>query len=204
VSELERSVIGQELLGLLPAIYRTRVQGDLADDLDACGQLLDLMRHMLDQRWADLFPVGGGTSGRQVQGWLLPYVADVVDVRLLSPYESGRHCEVTEAVGWRQRKGTLAVLEDVTAAVGATTPVAQDGWRHGDQPGVGGGEFGVRHQDAHQPHQRTGDLRDVAHDLAHAPDGPVDVLDDPDGGPAPITGASTKAPMADVATFRPR
>jgi hypothetical protein len=67
VDEFE-SRFGRYLYELLPAVYRERDNtlrdphlhverlGDLARYLDAFGLLLDRLRGMLDQRFADAFP----------------------------------------------------------------------------------------------------------------------------------------------------
>ncbi len=103
---------------LLPEIYRNRDNakwgtggsveelGDLANYLDAHGALLDLIRSTLDQRLADSFPDNPET-GDACQEWLIPYFAQLFDARLVSPEPEGRRDEVSHAVPWRQRKGTL-------------------------------------------------------------------------------------------------
>ena len=126
--------MGRQLYELLPEIYRTRDTGsaddtgDLARFLDACGHLLDLIRHTLDQRLADAFP-DNPPDGPACQPWLLPYFADLLDVRMVSPNESGRRDEVANAVAWRQRKGTLKVLEQIAENVGRFETEIQEGWK---------------------------------------------------------------------------
>jgi hypothetical protein len=125
---------GQQLYGLLPEVYRTRDlgdtddTGDLARFLDACGQLLDQIRQTLDQRLADAFP-DNPASGLACQPWLLPYFADLLDVRMVSPDEAGRRDEVANGVAWRQRKGTLKVLEQIAEKVGRFEVEMQEGWK---------------------------------------------------------------------------
>ncbi len=125
---------GRRLYTLLPDVYRTmdtegnNNSGDLAKFLDACGYLLDLIRSTLDQRVADAFP-DNPEDGPACQPWLLPYFADLLDVRMVSPDESGRRDEVANAVAWRQRKGTLRVLEQITEKVGRFEAEIQEGWK---------------------------------------------------------------------------
>lgn len=125
---------GRELYALLPEVYRNRDRdslgggGDLAAYLDACGELLDLVRDTLDQRRADSFP-DRPPGGRAVQGWLLPYVAQLLDVRLISPHADGRRQETARAVSWRQRKGTLAAVEEIAEAVAQTEVEVREGWK---------------------------------------------------------------------------
>ena len=85
--------------------------GDLARYLDACGELLDALKGTLEQRLADAFPDNPPPGERACQDWLLPYFADLLDVRLVSPEVQGRRNEIANAVAWRQRKGTLSVVE---------------------------------------------------------------------------------------------
>ena len=105
-----RSVLGRDLLALLPEVYRTQDNGDLAAYLDACGELLDMVRNTLDQSLADAFP-DRPPAGRAAQDWILPYLAQLLDVRLISPHVNGHRQEVGRAVAWRQRKGTLRAVE---------------------------------------------------------------------------------------------
>jgi hypothetical protein len=125
---------GKQLYALLPEVYRTRdvgiagQPGDLARFLDACGHLLDLIHQSLEQRLADAFP-DNPPSGLACQPWLLPYFADLLDVRMVSPDESGRRDEVANAVAWRQRKGTLKVLEQIAEKVGRFEVEIQEGWK---------------------------------------------------------------------------
>jgi hypothetical protein len=125
---------GQQLYGLLPEVYRSRDsaesegRGDLAKFLDACGELLDLLRNTLDQRLADSFP-DNPEDARTCQAWLLPYFARLLDVRLVSPDEKGRRDEVANAVAWRQRKGTRTAVEQIAEAVAQTEVEVQEGWK---------------------------------------------------------------------------
>lgn len=125
---------GTQLYGIIPEVYRTRDSvefggdGDLARFLDACGELLDRIRATLDQRLADSFP-DNPPLGLSCQPWLIPYFAQLLDVRLVSPDEEGRRDEVANAVAWRQRKGTLTAIEQIAEAVGRMEVEIQEGWR---------------------------------------------------------------------------
>jgi hypothetical protein len=125
---------GTQLYGILPEVYRTRDseeaggEGDLARFLDTCGELLDRIRATLDQRLADSFP-DNPSEGLTCQSWLIPYFAQLLDVRLVSPDEEGRRDEVANAVAWRQRKGTLTAIEQIAEAVGQMEVEIREGWR---------------------------------------------------------------------------
>jgi len=120
---------GEALYQILPALYRTRDTGDLKKFLDGCGVLLDQFHETLLQRLADSFPDNPSDGTRACQDWLLPYFADLLDVRLVSPLVKGRRDEVGNAVRWRQGKGTLRVVEEVARAVGQLEVVLQEGWK---------------------------------------------------------------------------
>jgi hypothetical protein len=122
------TITGRELYELLPTVYRVKdAGGDLCRYLDACGAVLDRIRATLEQRLADAFPASPPES-MPAQSWLLPYFADLLDVRLISPLVEGRRREVEKAIAWRQRKGTLATLEEIAEAVGGFEVEAQEGW----------------------------------------------------------------------------
>ncbi len=128
------SALGRRLHALLPAVYRNRDRDaapgrdrHLARYLDACGELLDLIRHTLDQRLADSFP-DNPRQGLACQDWVLPYFADLLDVELVSPHVEGRREEVSRAVAWRQRKGTPPMIEELAEAVGQRETELHEGF----------------------------------------------------------------------------
>jgi hypothetical protein len=117
------SRLGRHLYRLLPEVYRTRDQdGELAALLDACGGVLDRIRATLDQQLAD-------TSPATCQPWLIPYFAQLLDVRLVSPHLEGQRAEVAHGIEWRQRKGTLRCVEEIAEAVGGCEVEVQEGWK---------------------------------------------------------------------------
>lgn len=120
---------GEALYQILPALYRTRDTGDLKKFLDGCGVLLDQFHETLLQRLADAFPDNPADGSRACQDWLLPYFADLLDVRLVSPLVKGRRDEVANAVRWRQGKGTLPVVVEIARAIGQLEVVLQEGWK---------------------------------------------------------------------------
>lgn len=132
---LSQPNFGHDLYRILPEVYRNRDHsGDLAAYLDACGTLLDRIHATLLQKLADQFPdnPAGGTvgpdHGRAAQDWLLPYFADLLDARLDSPLVEGRRDEIAKAISWRQRKGTLAVIEQIVESISQQEAVVQEGW----------------------------------------------------------------------------
>jgi len=120
---------GKTLYRIVPSVYRTRDNGDLKKYFDANGTLLDQMHATLVQRLADAFPDNPIDGSAACQEWLIPYFADLLDVRLVSPSAQGKRDEVANAVRWRQGKGTLRVVEEIAEAVGQLEVVVQEGWK---------------------------------------------------------------------------
>lgn len=122
----------QTLYRILPALYRERDEsGDLRAYLEGCGDLLDAVYATLRQRYGDNYPDNPepGAKIAPAQEWLLPYFADLVDARLLSPLAEGRRAELGSAIRWRQGKGTLATIDSIVEALGQTESVVQEGWQ---------------------------------------------------------------------------
>lgn len=120
---------GEALYRIVPALYRYRDTGDLARYFDGAGHLLEQIKASLDQRLSDAFPDNPLDGSAPCQDWLIPYFAELFDVRLVSPLADGRRDEVANAVRWRQGKGTLWVIEEVAQAIGQMEVVVQEGWR---------------------------------------------------------------------------
>lgn len=119
------------LYEILPAVYRTRDNGDLQRYLAGCADLLDAVYATLQQKAADNFPDNPAADSphRSCQDWLLPYFAELLDTRLVSPLPGGQRDEIAHTVRWRQGKGTLSVIEAVIEAIGQTEAVIHEGWR---------------------------------------------------------------------------
>ena len=120
---------GDTLYQIVPALYRNRDNGDLQKYFAACGVLLDQVHATLLQRMADNFPGNPIDGSPACQDWLIPYFADLLDVRLVSPLAEGRRDEVAKAVRWRQGKGTLRVAEEIAESIGQLEVVRQEGWK---------------------------------------------------------------------------
>ncbi len=116
--------IARQLWQLLPEVYRNRDRdrGDLGKFVACCGDLLQQIHATLGQRLADAFP-------DTCQTWLIPYFAQLLDVRLVSPLLDGQRKEVANGVAWRQRKGTAHGLEQIAKDVGQMEVELQEGWR---------------------------------------------------------------------------
>lgn len=107
--------------------------GDMARLLLVAGDLQQALYRTLRQRYQDLFPDQEGQDEfgmwRGCQPWVLPYLAQLLDVVPMSPLEAGQRAEIANAVPWRQRKGTTAATEQIAAAVSRLTIETQEGWR---------------------------------------------------------------------------
>lgn len=128
---------GGRLWALLPQVYRTRdleVGGDLAALVDAFGEVLETIRGTLDQRLAEVAPGARhpaypepGEPVRRAQDWVLPYFADLLGARLVSPHEEGRRRELQRATAWRKAKGTVTVAESAGEVVAGVEVEVREG-----------------------------------------------------------------------------
>ncbi len=120
-----------QLYEILPEFIRLKDKNNHTRSfLAAADTLLDRLYVTLQQYYADNFPdLPLDDSELAAQDWLLPYFADLLDARLVSPLVDGKRAEVASAVRWRQRKGTLTVVDEVAEGVGQWEVVVQEGWR---------------------------------------------------------------------------
>ncbi|WP_096785428.1 hypothetical protein [Rhodobacter sp. CZR27] len=119
----------------LPEEYRYRdvppepdEPGDLQAFLHGMGHLLDLIRGTTEQLHADSF-AEAPTGGRQIQSWILPYLAEIVGADLAAPDPAQRVAELNASVRWFKSKGTLASIDEVGDVVVGAETVAREGWR---------------------------------------------------------------------------
>lgn len=109
--------------------------GDLEAYLHGFGHLLDLIRGTTEQAYADAFaeaadmPVDEAGNQREIQTWLLPYLAELVGAELLAPDPGRRAEELNNAVGWFKTKGTLQNIDSVADVVSGAETVLVEGWR---------------------------------------------------------------------------
>jgi len=109
--------------------------GDLEAYLHGCGHLLDLIRGTTEQAYADAFaeapdiPVDEFGNTREIQTWLLPYLAELVGTELLAPDPRRRADELNNAVGWFKTRGTLRNIDSIADIVSGAETVLVEGWR---------------------------------------------------------------------------
>ncbi len=126
----ERSPLAAQLWELLPAFCRERDEsGDLRRLIDVQGDFLQSFHDLLRQLYRDRFPLPDATPEDACQPWVLPYIAALLDVQLVSSDEAGRRAEVGRAVAWRQGKGSLRVLADIARRLLGKPVVVGEGWR---------------------------------------------------------------------------
>jgi hypothetical protein len=109
-----------DLYDLLPSVYRTRDgegEGALAALTAVLAAEADVVDRDIERLYDDLFI-------ETCQPWVVPYIADLLDVRGLytvAPGTASQRAYVANTIGYRRRKGTLAVLEQLAFDV--------TGWR---------------------------------------------------------------------------
>ena len=126
----------QQLYDFLPSHYheRDRVNpaGGVEDQhlkkyMGALGSLLDATRYTLEQQHRDHF-VELDENGYASQDWALSYLADLIGVKLSSPYAHGQREEISNAVRWSQSKGTLTTVEQVIESLTQSEGTIIEGW----------------------------------------------------------------------------
>ncbi|GJL53834.1 MAG: hypothetical protein NPIRA02_09660 [Nitrospirales bacterium] len=109
--------------------------GDLEAFLHGFGHLLDLIRGTTEQAYADAFAESvdliSDSEGnrREIQTWLLPYLAELVGAKLLAPDPKKRVEELNNAVSWFKTKGTLRNIDNIADVVSGAETVLVEGWR---------------------------------------------------------------------------
>ncbi len=111
----------ERLYGLLPAIYRIR-DAERGEPLRA---LLGILEEQLELLEGDVGGLYDDHFIETCEEWVVPYVGDLLGVRLLHNVESGglvsQRALVANTLSFRRRKGTLSMLEDLARDV--------TGWR---------------------------------------------------------------------------
>jgi hypothetical protein len=106
------SLNGKKLYELLPAIHRIRDEeqgGQLRELLSVIASQVDLLDEDMAQLYDDFFI-------ETCADWVVPYIGDLLGYRSLhevTPNISSPRAEVANTIGYRRRKGTLAMLEQL-------------------------------------------------------------------------------------------
>ncbi|MGB5486473.1 MAG: hypothetical protein WBN06_03735, partial [Lysobacterales bacterium] len=130
-----KSRAGQLLYRELPEEYRYQdpppVEGEFGDleaYLHGFGHLLDLIRGTTEQAYADAF-AEGADNNRDIQSWLIPYLAELVGAELRAPDPVARRRELNETVTWYKGKGSLNTVDEISDVVTHAETVVVEGWR---------------------------------------------------------------------------
>jgi hypothetical protein len=106
-----------EIYDLLPAVYRARDDGERGEPLRQFLEVLTdeaaVIEDNLAQLYDDLFV-------ETAASWVLPYIAELIGLRGLPGTERfgmTPRAEVANTIGYRRRKGTAAVLEQLARDV---------------------------------------------------------------------------------------
>jgi hypothetical protein len=109
----------ERLFALLPAIYRLRDAQDHQDTLRALLSVIEGERQRLE---ADVHGLYDNWFIETCDEWVVPYLGDLLSTRGLVPLQNAKFSRrglVANTLGFRRRKGTAAMLEqlarDVTA-----------------------------------------------------------------------------------------
>ncbi|MBD2520100.1 hypothetical protein H6G93_35190 [Nostoc sp. FACHB-973] len=110
------SLNAEKLYNLLPAIYRLRdtEQGEsLKALLTAIAEQIAVLEEDLAQLYDDQFI-------ETCADWVIPYIGDLIGYRTLhsvAPKISSPRAEVANTIGYRRRKGTAAIIEQIAQDV---------------------------------------------------------------------------------------
>jgi len=113
-----------KLWNLLPAVYRAldtdqfnvdgpqyNVNGPLREMVNRIGATAGALRRSIDRLWDN-------QSIETCDEWVIPYIADLLDTRLVSGLDASRQrLDVANTISYRLRKGTLGVLEQIASDI---------------------------------------------------------------------------------------
>jgi hypothetical protein len=132
-----------KLWTLLPAVYRALdtdelgADGPLREMVNRIGATTGAIRRSIDRLWEN-------QSIETCDDWVIPYIADLLDTRLVLGLDASRQrLDVANTIDYRRRKGTLGVLEQIASDItGRDAKVVEffrriGRTRHGLDPTVG-------------------------------------------------------------------
>jgi hypothetical protein len=132
---------------LIPGVYRANdsdgpdVSGPLRELVARIAAQVAVVRRSTDRVWAD-------QSIETSDDWVVPYIADLLDTRLVDGLDArGQRLDVAKTIHYRRRKGTVAVLEELARDVTGWDAHVVEAFRrlsrtrHALDPPVGPGPF---------------------------------------------------------------
>ncbi|MBN8471776.1 hypothetical protein JYJ95_35165 [Corallococcus exiguus] len=133
-----RSLVTDLLYSHLPALYRVvdmaegtreprkslapRGVEELYKFLRILATPIARTRQNIEELHADLFI-------DKSADWILPYLADMIGMRLVFPDAPSNRRDVRGTVGWRRRKGTPTMLEEMAGDLSGQLAVSREGWK---------------------------------------------------------------------------
>lgn len=105
------------LWSLLPGLYRTldsdddEVPGPLRELVGRVGTEMAVVRRSIDRLWED-------QSIETCDDWLIPYIGEILATNIVAGLDArAQRLDVAKTIYYRRRKGTLAILEEITADI---------------------------------------------------------------------------------------
>jgi hypothetical protein len=109
--------LGDKLWSRIPAIYRTldtdayNTNGPLREMVNRIGASAAVLRRSIDRLWED-------QSIETCDDWVIAYLGDLLATNLVNSLDArGQRLDVANTVYYRQRKGTVAILEEIAADI---------------------------------------------------------------------------------------
>jgi len=106
-----------KLWNMIPAIYRTldtdsfNSNGPLREMVNRIGAQAAVLRRSIDRLWED-------QSIETCDDWVISYIGGLVATNLVNSLDArGQRLDVANTVYYRQRKGTVAILEEIAADI---------------------------------------------------------------------------------------
>ncbi|HEV3037638.1 MAG TPA: hypothetical protein VHA33_07630 [Candidatus Angelobacter sp.] len=106
-----------KLWAMVPAIYRTLdsatldQSGPLRELVNRIGAQAAALRRSIDRLWED-------QSIETCDDWVIPYIADLLATNLVDGLDArGQRLDTAKTVYYRRRKGTVAILEEITSDI---------------------------------------------------------------------------------------
>jgi hypothetical protein len=115
--DLYQAFHGAKLWALLPELYHAQDSdsfdrnGPLRELVNRIGAQAAILRRSLDRLWDD-------QSIETCDDWIIPYIGDLLATNLVPVLPAReQRLDVAKTIYYRRRKGTLAVLEEITANI---------------------------------------------------------------------------------------
>jgi hypothetical protein len=112
-----QAYLSDKLWQMIPAIYRTldtdsfNSNGPLREMVNRIGASAAVLRRSIDRLWED-------QSIETCDDWVIAYIGDLLATNLVNSLDArGQRLDVANTVYYRQRKGTVAILEEIAADI---------------------------------------------------------------------------------------